>query len=209
MRRHFFIDRQFQSKYGFYIALTLMIVCGISAIGLYFGIWGSVIESFSDQNLYNEIRMAARIQDYEHSREPIPAEKLASLRLFKEVNLLSERQIEIFDEILTRSNKKLIWQSLLLFVLIGCGSIYLTHKIAGPFYRFCKTFEAIEHGELSSRIRLRRNDEGIHVAESFNRMMDSIEEKITSLKKITHDSGPAELKSRLETELSKLKTTNK
>ena len=207
MRRHFFIDKQFQTKYGFYVALTLLITSGVCAIGLYFAIWGSVIESFSDANLYNEIQMAARIQDYEHSRETAEPAKLSSLRLFKEVNLLSERQIDILEHILKRANKKLLWQSLLLFLLIGWGSIYLTHKIAGPFYRFRKAFEAVHRGELNTRIHLRKNDEGTHVADSFNEMIGTLDDEVSNLKKITRDTPSGELKPKLETELSKFKTT--
>ncbi len=209
MRRQFFIDKRFQTKYGLYITLTLVIVCGISAIGLYLGIWSSVIESFSDQSLYNEIRMAARIQDYEHSRAPIPSDKLPSLRLFKEVNLLSEHQIEILSDILKRSNKKILWQCLLLFFLIGCGSIYLTHRIVGPFYRFRKAFEAVGEGELNTRVHLRKNDEGIPVAEAFNTMMNNLEGRVLKIKQITRQAPSAELKSKLEAELSRLKTSDK
>ena len=209
MRRHFFIDKPFQSRYGIYVSLMLLIVCGVSAIGLYFGIWGSVIDSFSDEKLYNEIRMAARIQDYEHSREPIPASKLSSLRLFKEVNLLSERQLEILKDILTRANKTLFWQCVVLFALLGCGSIYLTHKIAGPFYRFRKAFEAVKNGELNTRIHLRKHDEGKQVADAFNEMMDEFEGTAIKLKKISREANASEIKPKLEAELSKLKTSGK
>lgn len=207
MRRQFFIDKPFQSKYGAYVALTLLVTTGICAVGLYFGILGSVIESFSDANLYNEIQMAARIQDYEHAREPAQPSKLSSLRLFREVNLLSERQIDILEHILKRANKTLLWQSFLLIILIGCGSIFLTHKIAGPFYRFRKAFEAVKKGELNTRIHLRKNDEGMHVAESFNEMIGTLDNEVANLKKITRTAGSAELKPKLENELSKFKTT--
>ena len=209
MRRHFFIDRSFQSRYGLYVALTLLIVCGVAVLGLYYGIWSSVIESFSEGQIYNEIKTAARIQDYEHSREPASQDlKLSSLRLFKEVDLLSARQREILEEILIRTNRKLIAQAFLLIIFVGFGSIYLTHKIAGPLYRFRKSFEAVKEGDLKTRIHLRKHDEGISVANAFNEMMKDLDTSITNLKNVVRESNPAELKTKAEAELAKFKTTS-
>ncbi len=208
MRRHFFIDKSFQSRYGIYVSATLIVVTGIAVLGLYFGIWGSVIESFSEAQIYNEIKTAARIQDYEHAREPAPPDtKLSSLRLFKEIDLLSARQREIMDDILVRANQKLIWQGLLLIVLIGCGSIYLTHKIAGPLYHFRKSLQAVKNGDLSTRVYLRKHDEAAAVANSFNETMKELDDSISRLKKMVRESSFAELKAKLESELSKFKTT--
>ena len=209
MRKHFFIDKSFQSRYGIYVALTLLIVCGVSLLGLYFGIWGSVIESFSDEKIFQEIKMAARIEDYEHSRVPTePETQPSSLRLFREIDLLSARQREILEEILLRANQKLLPQALILIVLIGCGSVYLTHKIAGPLYRFRKSFEAVKNGELNTRVRLRKNDEGMSVADAFNEMMQMFDTSIGTLKKKVRDSSTSDLKTKLEPELAKFKTTN-
>lgn len=209
LRKHYFIDKPFQSRYATYVALILLIVCGVCFAGLYYSIWGSIIQSFSDENIFNEIKVAARIQDYEESRDPSEHDaKLSSLRLFNEINLLSARQREILDEILKRSNERLLPQVFLLILLIACGSIYLTHKIAGPLYRFRKSFEAVEKGDLTTRIYLRRNDEGMSVANSFNQMIRVLDESVSSLKKTVRESDPNTVKGKIEEELSKLKTSD-
>ncbi len=208
MRRHYFIDKSFQSRYAAYVALTLFVVCGISILGLYFGIWGSVIESFSDDNVLQEIRTAARIQDYEHARGPEPVtSELSSVRLFREVNLLSARQREIFEDILVRTNAKFLPQAFILIILVGCASIYLTHKIAGPLYHFRKSFESVKDGDLRTRIFLRKNDEGMTVANSFNDMIKSFDQSIGNVQKALKNSSGQELKQKLEAELSKFKTS--
>ena len=157
MRKHFFIDKPLQSRYGIYVAFTLFVVCGACVLGLYFSIWSSVIESFSDEKIFQEIKTAARIQDYEHAREETPEDpKLSSLRLFKEVDLLSARQREIMEEILVRSNARLVPTAFILIIFIAIGSIYLTHKIAGPLFRLRKSFESVRDGEFRTRIYLRK-----------------------------------------------------
>lgn len=208
-RRHFFIDKSFQARYAIYTALTLLVVCGVSLAGLYFGIWGSVIESFSDEKLLQNIQLAARIQDYEYYREPLPADtKQDSLRLFKEVDLLSARQREILDDILRRANTRLIQQAGFLILLIAIGSIYLTHKIAGPMYRFRKSFEAVERGDLTTRIFLRKRDEAMSVANAFNHMIRTLDQSLSRLKQMARESDPQELKPKIDTELSRFKTTD-
>ncbi|PIQ85480.1 MAG: hypothetical protein COV74_08295 [Candidatus Omnitrophica bacterium CG11_big_fil_rev_8_21_14_0_20_45_26] len=207
-RRHFFVDKPLQTRFAVYVALILIVVCGISGVGLYYGIWGSVIRSFSDEQIYNEIRMAARIQDYEHSRQvQQPEPELGSLRLFREVDLLSARQREMLAEILESTNKKLLWQALFLIFLVACSSIYLTHKVAGPFVHFRKAFQAAKEGELHTRIHLRKHDEGGAVAAAFNEMIGTFDESVSQLKKIARETPQGDLKKKIETELTRFKTS--
>jgi len=67
--------------------------------------------------------------------------------------------------------------SLLFLILISVLGIFLSHKTAGPLYAFKRIFEEISQGETRKRLRLRPGDEFQDVAESFNKMMDSISRK--------------------------------
>jgi methyl-accepting chemotaxis protein len=67
---------------------------------------------------------------------------------------------------------------ILFTVGISMGGIFLTHKIAGPMWKIMKIMKEIEQTRnLSTRINFRRDDEFKDVADSFNSMMDKIEEK--------------------------------
>jgi len=59
-------------------------------------------------------------------------------------------------------------------------SIALTHYIAGPIYRFEKSFEALKSGDLTHRIHLRKGDELKFLGSSFNETMGSLQENIKS-----------------------------
>lgn len=59
------------------------------------------------------------------------------------------------------------------FIVIGGGvtivfTLFLTHRIAGPFYRFEKTLDAMNKKDLSQIIILRQKDEGKDLAEKIN-----------------------------------------
>ena len=60
-----------------------------------------------------------------------------------------------------------------LFILLGgifiCFiTMRLTHRVAGPFYRFEKTVDEMIKGDLSVKIGLREKDEGKELAEKIN-----------------------------------------
>ena len=60
-----------------------------------------------------------------------------------------------------------------LFIVFGGGivvvvTLILTHRVAGPFYRFEKTLDQMMDGDISRKIILRKNDEGKDLAQKIN-----------------------------------------
>jgi methyl-accepting chemotaxis protein len=56
--------------------------------------------------------------------------------------------------------------------VVGSLALWLSHRTAGPLYRFRQVFNEIRDGNTALRIRLRPGDEFHDVAEAFNEMMD-------------------------------------
>ena len=59
-------------------------------------------------------------------------------------------------------------------------SAILSHKMAGPVYRFEQTCKAIAKGDFSQRIHLRKGDQFTELQDEFNKMMDVIEHRINN-----------------------------
>ena len=57
-------------------------------------------------------------------------------------------------------------------------SAILSHKMAGPVYRFEQTCKAIAKGDFSQRVHLREGDQFTELQDEFNRMMDRVEAEI-------------------------------
>lgn len=68
----------------------------------------------------------------------------------------------------------------LLFVVLI--SAILSHKMAGPVYRFEQTCKAIAKGDFSQRVHLRQGDQLIELQDEFNKMMDRVEAEINKNK---------------------------
>lgn len=63
-----------------------------------------------------------------------------------------------------------------LFVVII--SAILSHKMAGPVYRFEQICKAIAKGDFSQRVHLRQGDRLTELQDEFNKMMDVVEARI-------------------------------
>ncbi len=68
----------------------------------------------------------------------------------------------------------------LLFVVLI--SAILSHKMAGPVFRFEETCKAIAKGDFSQRVHLRKGDNFMELQDEFNKMMDRVEAEINKNK---------------------------
>lgn len=90
--------------------------------------------------------------------------------------------IPMLDEIF--SNIPLMTFKLVIYILIVViASAVISHKIAGPVYKFEKSCEKIAGGDISHRVYLRKGDSLIELQNAFNSMID----KIHSVLKINED----------------------
>ncbi len=68
----------------------------------------------------------------------------------------------------------------LLFVVVI--SAFLSHKMAGPVYRFEQVCKAVSKGDFSQRVHLRQGDQFMDLQNDFNAMMDRVEAEINKNK---------------------------
>ena len=92
----------------------------------------------------------------------------------------SDRKLVAANQILYLHEK--FWPALLLSLFaIGCHSIFISHKIAGPLYRFNLIFKAIKEGIVPTPIRLRTGDYLYCEMENINQMLERLRDKLTEL----------------------------
>lgn len=208
-RKHFFINKPLQLRYMAYITLTLSTVAFILMASLYFGIWSGILDAFSNDKIRNDLLIATRLTEYEVARVTPEAPPPLALSFFKQSSKLSERQREIFKDILDDTNKKMVPKLILVVLLIGWGSIFLSHKIAGPLYRFHVGLADIDKGNLKTRITLRKGDEGQFIADRFNQTVENLDFTFARLKNILNENetNHERMVMRLKEELSKIKTS--
>jgi len=89
-------------------------------------------------------------------------------------NLTMDKLVLIFE----KGNAELLKKLAIIVLFVGVLSIFVSHRIAGPVYRFEKSAKVIAEGDLSLRIRLRKGDELQELADAFNQMTESLESMV-------------------------------
>lgn len=74
-------------------------------------------------------------------------------------------------------------------VIVVIISIFLTHRFAGPIYRFERSIEEMIKGNFSFIIRLRKKDEGKELANLINELNSVISSYIRDIKDINKIIG--------------------
>jgi len=77
--------------------------------------------------------------------------------------------------------------TLIVGVMVGLSAmvvfIYLSHRMAGPLYRFEKSLDEITGGNLRYRIRLRKTDQFEELQNSLNNFIKSADDRVGGIKK--------------------------
>jgi len=68
---------------------------------------------------------------------------------------------------------KIFVRSLLLIFAIAIISVFISHRIAGPIYKFQRILEALASGEKVQEIKLRKRDEFYELARAINNLIKS------------------------------------
>lgn len=92
-----------------------------------------------------------------------------------------------------------------LFLIVGGGAViiitlFLSHRIAGPFFRFERALDEMIEGNLSSKIILRRKDEGTELAQKINVFNEKFAKNLTAVENFNSDIAVAiqHLKEKIE-----------
>jgi methyl-accepting chemotaxis protein len=99
-----------------------------------------------------------------------------------------------------------LWPTLVVaFVLLAIHSVLVSHRIAGPLYRFRAILKSVTEGDLSVRVTLRKNDYMEEEADVINAMIATLGAKMRAIQERYEDMQTAltELKTATDTGVSK------
>ena len=96
--------------------------------------------------------------------------------------LLGEKLASIYPQgrlvgILKTANIILFTRLMLITPLVFVLAIILSHRIAGPIFRIKNTLDEVAKGNYRKKLYLRKTDELQDVADSINKLMDTLERK--------------------------------
>ena len=62
--------------------------------------------------------------------------------------------------------------------IIFLVSLFVSHRFAGPIYRFEKSAQIVSSGDLTHRVSLRTGDDLLELQEEFNAMVSSLQSQV-------------------------------
>lgn len=190
-RTHYLVNRSLQIKYTLAIAITMLAVMLVSGVGLYVGMWSSIIENFSQFKVSENLETVARIAGYEDARYAKGDFRLE--KIFREAQLLSAREKETLHNALRSVNRALLPKVVILVIVIFIGGIFVSHRIAGPMYHFEKSARSIRDGDLSVDFNVRKTDELKGAASSLEEMVESLRADILKMKELAAEGKAGEI----------------
>lgn len=96
---------------------------------------------------------------------------------------IGQTPLVLLKEILSAHWIFIVTGGLLVVVL----SMFLTHRFAGPLYRFEKSVEEMISGNFAFQIWLRNKDEGKELAEKMNQLIMMLSSSLKDLKQMNAD----------------------
>jgi nitrogen fixation/metabolism regulation signal transduction histidine kinase len=92
-------------------------------------------------------------------------------------------------------------------LFVAWGTIFISHKIAGPFFRLSKAFTEVEKGDYRARVTLRKRDEGHPVAQEFNDALGKTDLLLSNLKALTLGKDAPQALAKIKEKLSTVQTS--
>ena len=191
-RTHYLVKKNFQLKYTIAIVIMMLVVMLVSGIGLYVGMWSSIIDNFSKFKVSENLETAKRIAGYEDARYNKGDFRLE--KIFREAELLSAQEQETLHGALKSVNRTLLPKMAILMVVIFIGGIFVSHRIAGPMYHFEKSAEAICDGDLSVNFNVRKTDEMKNTSSSLGEMVESLRMDMKEMKRLAEEGNTEKIK---------------
>ena len=99
------------------------------------------------------------------------------------LSLTDERGLYAYSLIQEYLNFRVLPTIFIFLILVGIHVILVTHRFFGPIIRFKSITANIAKGNLTERVRLRKNDHLLEYSEKFNEMITILDERVGEIKK--------------------------
>lgn len=95
---------------------------------------------------------------------------------------------ELFP-LMIRINNLMLGKLAVLIIIVFIIAIFVSHKFAGPIFKFERSCDTVASGDLTYRVHLRSGDELTELQDKFNNMVSEIQKNVLSDKEISKIAG--------------------
>lgn len=91
--------------------------------------------------------------------------------------------------LMVKINNLMLGKLAVLIVIVFIISIFVSHKFAGPIFKFERSCDTVASGDLTHRVHLRTGDELTELQDKFNNMVSEIQKSVLTDKEISKIAG--------------------
>lgn len=171
-RKKLIIKRRFQFKLMSRIFISTVILLALCAGTIFY------INSWSlDRSIE---RVNTFLSDVTFKAKTDPA-SMSGLKMIDESQRLGTNIIESLDKLKETIVLAFLITMVVALIIVATVFLIISHRIAGPIYRFEQTLNAYKDGDLSIRVHLRKHDELKDLADAFNGMGENLNQKMKEI----------------------------
>jgi nitrate/nitrite-specific signal transduction histidine kinase len=178
-RTHFFIDRKFQGRYMLTMLIPMLILLAFMLVTLYMATQTILSTTVRIIKSDVESRIAIELQDRQNP----------SIKQYETVVQGISGYLRDFStnkEFRKNLMISLLWVFgtgvFLVIIQIVLLTIFFSHKVAGPVFRFEKTCHSMIQGAYTNEIHLRKGDEMQNLALLLNEVNNVTRERLCALR---------------------------
>jgi nitrate/nitrite-specific signal transduction histidine kinase len=179
VRKHFFIDRKLQGRYMMTLLVPMLIMLVFFLIVLYSA--SQSIVATTTRIIKEEVENKIAVQFQDQQNPPVEAYQ-ALIGTIKNYVRDFSSDVKYRKAVL----ESLMWifgiGILIIVVQIALLTIFFSHKLAGPVYRFEKMCHTMIEGNYTEKIYLRRGDEMQNLANLINEVIRTTDERLAGLR---------------------------
>jgi nitrate/nitrite-specific signal transduction histidine kinase len=194
-RKHFFINRRLQGRYMMTFLIPMLVMLVFMLFTLYFAAQTVVNTTTATIKQGIQDKEAVYFQD-----NPSPsAENYRALLGDVKSFLLNYSSDTTYRRVVLVS---LLWVFgigiFLVMIQIVLLTIFFSHKLAGPIYRFERLSHSLIEGDYTGEIVLRKGDEMQNLASLFNEVIARTRERICTLRDAVNDEQKRDVLTRIK-----------
>lgn len=193
-RRNYLIDRRFQLHYVAIVFLFCVMIIGATVFSFYFGFRNVMYDQFSWRSLLSQLKAIDRVagtQEMHNRYNRFSGQEKAvdvnKSKMEREAAILGRKQEELFSYMLGKIIREVSVLLLALVVIVCLGTIFLTHKIAGPIYRIRMLLKQVHEGNLNVVFKLREDDQLQGLANSLNEVFADYRQNLKSISEVSEE----------------------
>lgn len=179
-RTHFFIDQKFQGRYMLTFLVPMLVLLVFMIFTLYFSSQAIINTTVRIIKYDIENKVSVQLQD---QQQPTYDQYKILLQSIQDYLRTFSNNREFRKSLMS----SLLWVFgvgvLLVVIQIVLLTIFFSHKVAGPVYRFEKVCHNMIKGIYTDKIRLRQGDEMQNLAKLFNEALECTRNRLQLLDK--------------------------